>query len=463
MQENFVDRKILRPGEALGELLIRPFQIFAATEVSGGVLLLATAVAAMLWINSSFGHLYEAWLHAPIGMTIGSTVFERSLHFWVNEGLMTIFFFVVGLEIKREVISGELATVHQAALPVVAAVGGMVFPAAIYYSLNQGDAAAAGWGIPMGTDIAFTLGALRLLGKRVPDSLSVFIVALAIADDLGAVLVISLFYTVQMSAGYLVLSAVVFLGLVTINVLGFRSPLPYVVLGFFLWLTVYLSGLHSTVAGVLAAMTIPARTRYDTDAFLDDARRALDEFHCAGSCGFSVYTNPDHQDAVRSLESMCQKVEPALHRIEYSLHPWVAFLIVPLFALANAGLHIDWSSVGATFGNPVSLGVILGLFLGKQMGITAAAWLAVKSRLAVMPEGIRWSHLYGAAVLCGMGFTMSLFIADLAFRGTPQLDAAKMGTFVGSLLSFAVGVGLLALFSRAQPRIWGARLKRLSG
>jgi NhaA family Na+:H+ antiporter len=454
--KTFLDRNILRPGEALGELLIRPFQTFAATEVAGGILLLSTTLLAMFWINSSFGDLYDAWLKAPIGMMIGSTFFKRSLHFWVNEGLMTIFFFVVGLEIKREVISGELASWRQAALPVVAALGGMILPAACYFTLNRGGPAASGWGIPMGTDIAFTLAALRLLGSRVPPSLSIFVVALAIADDLGAVMVISIFYTAKISAAYLLLSGIIFLCMAVVNILGFRSLLPYLVLGFLLWLSIYLSGVHSTVAGVLAAMAIPARTRYDTDAFLADARRVMERFRCAGKCGFSTFTNPDHQDAVRSLEAMCRRVEPPLHRIEYSLHPWVAFLIVPLFALANAGLRVEWSSMGKIFGDPVSLGIVLGLFFGKQIGITAAAWLAVRSGLAIMPEGVRWSQVYGAAVLCGIGFTMSLFIADLAFSGPEFLDPAKIGTFAGSLISFAVGVGILSLVAGETHKTAGA-------
>lgn len=450
MKPRFFERPLYVRGEILGQLLIRPFQTFASREASGGILLLIVAAVAMIWINSPWGSLYEKLWHVPLAAGAGSSVFERSLHFWINDGLMTIFFFVVGLEIKRELLVGELASFKRAALPVSAALGGMIVPALIYYYFNGQGPAAAGWGIPMATDIAFTVGALTVLRSRIPHSLTIFIVALAVADDLGAVVVISIFYSSHISIYHLVISGILMAVLVGINILGFRRPLPYLVVGCILWLMISLSGIHSTLAGVLVAITIPARSRFDTDTFLEQTTSALNEFDCAGSCGYSMYWNEDHQTAVHTLENMCHQVEPPLQRIEYWLHPWVAFLVVPLFGLANAGVHIDWSKMGETLTGPLSMGIVLGLFLGKQIGILAASWLAVKFRLAVMPAGASTGQMYGGAILCGMGFTMSLFICDLAFYGSPFIDSAKIAIFVASLLSFVVGMAVLYLSSSAE-------------
>ena len=443
----FVDKKILKKGEALGELLIRPFQAFASREASGGALLVLVAAIAVIWVNSSYGYLYEELWRTITGINISHVRFEKSLHFWINDGIMTIFFFVVGLEIKRELLVGELASLKQAILPMVAAAGGMIVPAAIYHFFNMGTPEEKGWGIPMATDIAFTLGALKLLGKRVPRALVVYIVALAIVDDLGAVLVIAAFYTSAISMHYLAMSGLIVILLIGINFLGYRNPIPYVLLGVLLWHMVYLSGVHSTIAGVILAITIPARSKVDTDEFLSRAENVLNEFECAGgACGYSVYTNADHQAAVHTLESMAHKVMPPLIRLEYLLHPWVVFLIVPLFALANAGVHLEWSKFGTTLMSPISLGIILGLFVGKQIGIFGASWLAVKSRLADMPRGATMAQMYGGAILCGIGFTMSLYIDVLVFHNVPPvLDAGKISVFVGSLLSFAVGTIVLIL------------------
>lgn len=447
MKPGFIEKPLYVRGELLGQLLIRPFQTFASRQASGGILLLIVAAVGMIWINSPWGSFYEKLWYVPLAAGAGSAVFERSLHFWINDGLMTIFFFVVGLEIKRELLVGELASFKKAALPVSAALGGMVVPALIYYFFNRHGPAAGGWGIPMATDIAFAVGALTVLRSRIPHSLTVFLVALAVADDLGAVVIISIFYSSHISIYHLVVSGMLLAVLIGFNILGFRRPLPYLVVGCILWLMISLSGIHSTLAGVLVAITIPARSRFDTDTFLDQANSALNEFDCAGACGYSMYWNEDHQTAVHALENMCHNVEPPLQRIEYWLHPWVAFLVVPLFGLANAGVQIDWSKMGETLATPVALGIVVGLFLGKQIGILVASWLAVKSRLAVMPEGANIGQMYGGAVLCGMGFTMSLFICDLAFYGSPFIDTAKIAIFVASLLSFVVGMAVLYLSS----------------
>lgn len=445
MKPNFFNRRLFESGEHLGKLLVRPFYTFASIQASGGILILLASASALIWVNSEFGDLYgRLWL---IHASIAANGFEldHSLHFWINDGLMAVFFFVVGLEIKREILAGELASFRKAALPVAGALGGMIAPALIYYFFNRTEPFVRGWGIPMATDIAFVMGSIALLGDRVPHSLAVFLAALAIADDLGAVLVIALFYTAQISLNYLAFAGVLFLVLMVVNILGFRRPLPYMILGGLVWLCVHLSGVHSTVAGVLVAMTIPARSRYDMDTFLQRARAVLENFSSTGKRGYSMYSNEEHQAAVRRLESMCESVDPPLQRVEHWLHPWVVFFIMPIFALANAGVAMDWSSIIDSFQNPLSIGIMLGLFVGKQIGVTCASWLAVKTGLAELPQGVTFKQIYAGAVLCGIGFTMSLFIGGLAFDDSPWLDAAKLSIFIGSFVSFVVGYLILRM------------------
>lgn len=452
MQQLFTKRKLYRRGEFLGELLIRPFKSFASLQAAGGILILLVTVIALWCVNSGYAGLYERLLDLRVVIGSNGYEFDKPLHFWINEGLMSLFFFVVGLEIKREILVGELTSYRKAALPLIAALGGMIVPASIYFLFNPSGPAAKGWAIPMATDIAFTLGALTVLGSRIPRSLAVFLAALAIVDDLGAVLVIALFYTAQISTFYLEVALLFVAMLVVINILGYRGPLPYIFFGCLVWLAMSMSGVHSTVAGILVAMTIPARSRIDTDKFLGDAKEVLDSFACAGNCGPSLYANSEHQAAVRSLGALCNSVEPPLLRIEHALNPWVVFMVVPIFALANAGVSLEWSQLSHTLTSPVSLGIILGLVLGKQIGIFTLAWIAVKSRLAGMPAGANFYHLFGGSILCGMGFTMSLFIADLAFGKTAILDTAKVSILAGSLISFIIGMTVLYAISRRVQR-----------
>jgi NhaA family Na+:H+ antiporter len=444
----FMKKKIYREGEQLGRLLLRPFELFAQKEASSGILILLASAAALIWVNSSFSESYEHLWHVRTSIGAAGFVLDRPIHFWINDGLMALFFFLVGLEIKREILVGELGSFRKAFLPVSAAIGGMLVPALIYFALNPSGPGLRGWGIPMATDIAFVIGAMTVLGSRIPHGLVVFITALAIADDLGAVLVIALFYTANISTYYLSVAGVLFLVLIAMNILGFRKALPYAIVGIPLWLFVHLSGIHSTVAGVLIAMTIPARSKYDTDDFVHRASEVLDEFKCAGSCGYSVYTNSEHQSAVRSLATLCRRVEPLLIRLEFQLHPWVVFLVVPIFALANAGVSLQLNTLLPALHDPVVLGTIAGLVLGKTLGISLASWLAIKTGIAELPEQLELRHIYAGSILCGIGFTMSLFIANLAFEGTQELIAAKIGIFVGSLISFLVGFTMLYMVSR---------------
>ncbi len=426
--------------------LLAPFREFTAREASGGVLLMAAALIALLWANSPFADSYESLWRTTVTIGAGDFELAKSLHDWISEGLMAIFFLVVGLEIKREVLVGELASARRAALPIAAAAGGAILPAILYLVIAGGDPATArGWGVPMATDIAFALGVLALLGSRAPLGLRIFLTALAIVDDLLAVLVIAIFYSSDLSLVALGAAALVLAALVVANRLGVRRPIVYALLGVALWVAVLQSGVHATIAGVLLAMTIPARTKIDPADFLARAKGFLAEF--SGQVG----DDPDdeHHAALWELEDLTESAQAPMLRMEHALHPWVAFLIVPLFALSNAGVRIG-GDLGATIREPVVLGVLVGLVLGKQIGITLAAWLVVRLGLASLPDGVTWRHIYGVAWLGGIGFTVSLFVADLAFGEGPTLPLAKMGILGASVIAGLGGYLILRSISRGR-------------
>lgn len=423
--------------------ILRPFQAFAEHKTAGGILLLLCTVTALLWANSAWGASYLALWHTKFTVSLAGWALSHDLHFWVNDLLMVIFFFVVGLEIKREVLVGELASVRQAALPIVAAAGGVVVPALIYAAMNAGGPGRNGWGVPMATDIAFALGVMTLLGERVPLGLKVFLTALAIVDDIAAVLVIAVFYTDQVSWPAIGAAAVCLAALFTLSRLGARSPLTYAMGGLLLWLAVLASGVHATIAGVALAMAIPVRTRLNAQQFLNRGRRLLDHFEAAAAGRDGAFmTNEEQQAALHALEGACEKVQPPLHRMEHALHPWVTFLIMPVFALANAGVVLTGES-GAALMQPVAVGVILGLVLGKPLGIVLASWVAVRSGIASLPSGVSWRHIHGAGWLGGVGFTMSLFIAGLAFADEAVLTVAKLGILTASTIAAVAGSLLL--------------------
>lgn len=429
--------------------LVRPFQQFAAREAAGGILLLLCSVAALVWANSPWASIYEALWHTKATIGVGGLTVGRDLHFFVNDGLMAIFFFVVGLEIKRELLVGELTSIRQASLPILGAVGGVVAPALIYLSMNANTEGAAGWGIPMATDIAFVIGVMAVLGDRVPLGLKVFLTALAIVDDIAAVLVIAFFYTAQIAWSGIAVAAVCVLLLVILNRLGVRHPLPYALLGIVLWLAVLHSGVHATIAGVVAAMTIPARTVLDAPEFLGHSRRILDHFEQCADDQQDVMTDAEQQIAIGALEDTCEKAQPPLYRLETSLHPWVTLVIMPVFSLANAGVVIS-SDLMQHIAGPVTLGAALGLLLGKPLGIGLASWLSVKTGIAALPSGVTWNHIHGAAWLGGIGFTMSLFVAALAFPNPELLAMAKIGVLGGSILAALMGI-LILLRRSASP------------
>ncbi|MDD5363931.1 MAG: Na+/H+ antiporter NhaA [Gallionellaceae bacterium] len=437
------------PWERAFDRFLTPFEEFVHRQTTSGLLLMAMALLALVLANSAWAEAYRHLVHMPIGLTFGSWAIEKTLHHWVNDGLMALFFFLVGLELKREILVGELASPRQAILPIVAALGGMAMPALIYFALNPAGEAARGWGIPMATDIAFAIGALVLLAGRVPKALITFLVALAIVDDLGAVVVIALFYTDQLVLEALLAGAVLLALLVVCNLAGIRQPLPYFLLGALLWLALLKSGVHATLAGVLTAFTIPARPKFDPARFSAQVRELLARFDALHRPGQSIMTNDDLRATVQTLENGIHGVETPLQRLEHALHMPVAYVIIPVFALINAGIPVDLAGLGATLAHPVTLGVGLGLVLGKFIGIAGASWLALRFGLGQLPAGTRFSQIAGVALLGGIGFTMAIFIADLGFVAQPEyLLMAKTGIIFASLLAGVGGYLWLWLVSR---------------
>src|SRR5918998_1038559 len=392
------------------ERVLAPFQRFTQTESSSGLVLLACTAVALAWANSPWAASYDHLWETELTLSLGPWSAHSTLHHLINDGLMAVFFFLVGLEIKREMLAGELASIRQAALPLAGALGGMILPALLYASLNAGTVGEPGWGVPMATDIAFALGVLALLGDRVPVGVRVFLAALAIVDDIGAVLVIAVFYSGGIAWGPLSFAGALVLLAVGANVAGVRRPLAYAAIGLVLWGAVLSSGIHATIAGVLLAMTIPARTRIDEEKFVSRARRALSRFETAHEPGASPLKDPEHQAAVQQLERLAEQLQPPLLRLEHSLHGVVAFGIMPLFALANAGVPLGLAQLGAGDGTAVALGVALGLLVGKPVGITLLAWAAVRFGLASLPQAVTWRTIGGAGLLGGKGVTMALFI-----------------------------------------------------
>ncbi len=381
-------------------------QTFMKLEASAGIMLMGIALMAIIFANTGLAPFYDAFLNANVRVGIASFEISKPAVLWINDGLMAIFFFLVGLEIKREVLSGELSTLDKTSLPLFAAVGGMVAPALVYFVINQGlPANLNGWAIPMATDIAFALGILTLIGARAPTSLKIFLLAVAIIDDLGAIVIIALFYTSELSTNALTASVLLFAVAVGLNRMGIKKAAPYLIIGLFMWVFVLKSGVHATLAGVLIALTIPLKDK----------------------------------DGQESL----------LHKMEHGLHYWVAFLILPVFAFANAGVSFEGLAL-ADLTEPLTLGIAAGLFFGKQIGVLAASWIGVRSGFARLPEGVRWVQVYGIACLTGVGFTMSLFIGSLAFGADETMNAVRLGVLAGSVLSGLLGFAVLYMAGAQQ-------------
>ena len=440
------------PLERLFGAIVSPLERFLRQATAGGVVLVATTALTLAIANSPFADSFARFWEHSAELTLGAWTLDQTLHHWVNDALMALFFLLVGLELKREILLGELASLKNAALPIAAAVGGMVVPALLYLAMNPDAPAARGWGIPMATDIAFAIGILVLLSHRIPRALIVFLMALAIADDLGAVLVIALFYTGALNQAAL-LSAALALGvLILLNRGGVRALLPYAAVGALLWYFTLQSGIHATVAGVLLAFTIPARPLRTAQQFDARVSHLLTQFRAHAhdpTTRSEVLTSHDMAAIAASLERAAQAVQSPLQRIEHGLSAPVAFVILPLFALANAGIDFRALDLAASLGHPIMQGIALGLVFGKFVGIGTFSWLAIKLGVARLPHGVAWPHLLGAAWLGGIGFTMSLFISQLAFQDPAQIEFAKIGILLGSLLAALIGLAwLLACTSR---------------
>ncbi len=423
--------------------IVDAFFSFVHSEVSSSVVLLACTIVALVWANSPWAETYFHLLHLKLGLSFGEWSFALSVHHWINDGLMVVFFFVVGLEIKRELVVGHLSSSRQAMLPVVAAAGGMLLPAGIYAALNHGQPGAAGWGIPTATDIAFALGVLALLGSRVPIGLKVYLTAVAIADDIGAVLVIAIFYTSQIAWQGLAIAAV-FLALLflAIGVFRWRTPGVLAMLVIGVWVGVFASGIHATIAGILIAFLVPVRARIGPQEFLDVARLRLGNLADGELSRESMIIDRDQLASIEELYDAVTDLRPPSLSLEQYFHPISAFIVLPLFALANAGVALGGDTKELAT-SPVALGVLLGLVFGKQIGISLFSWLVVRSGAASLPEGVGWGQIFGASCLAGIGFTMALFVSDLAFDDEGLINAAKLGILSASLLSAACGYAVL--------------------
>jgi len=435
-------RALVRAGRSfVEERFIRPAAAFVQTQASGGIILLAAAMVALAWANSPWEASYFDLWETQLSINAGLFSIEEDLGHAVNDGLMAIFFFVVGLEIKRELLHGELASFRKAALPVAGALGGMVVPALIYLAWNPSGDASKGWGIPMATDIAFAMGVLALLGRRVPFALKVFLLALAIVDDLGAIVVIAIFYTESISLEGVVWAVILAGVIYGFGRAGVRSVDVYVLLGVLFWVAVFKSGIHATIAGVVLAMLTPSRPLYDPAAFEASAEGLRVSYREA-----RLRADRDAaQGVLRQFESLSKGTESPLERLEHTLHPWVSYLIVPVFALANAGVALSADGIREAAGSGLTLGVVTGLVIGKPAGILIFSWVAVRSGLATLPASVGFVHLLGAGLIAGIGFTVSLFIAGLAFTDPGLIDEGKIGILAASALAGIVGFAYLWL------------------
>ncbi len=441
------------PWEKAFERLLTPLEEFIHRQTTSGILLMGCAVVALVIANGPLQAAYDELLNTEIAIAFGDGVFSLTIHYWINELLMAMFFMVIGLELKREFVVGELSSPRQAMLPMMAAVGGMVVPALCYYILNPSGPEAVGWGIPMATDIAFAVGVLSLLGARVPRALVTFLIALAIVDDLGAVAVIALFYTDKLDPNAM-LYVLAFTGmLVALNASGVRRMLPYALVGLGLWAAMLASGVHATIAGVILAFTIPIRPKFQPEVFIKKVEDSALKMRKSLGHSFDIIHNNRLRALVTSLEDGVHLVQAPAQRAEHALHLPVAYVVIPIFALANAGIPIDLANFGDYAGNSITLGVLCGLLLGKPLGVTGFTWLAVKLGLAELPPGVTMGHIVGVGLLAGIGFTMSIFIADLGFATSPEdLLMAKTGILMASLVAGLSGYFLLRCLGNPEGR-----------
>ena len=419
---------------------------FINEESIGGLLLIGVIIIAVIWSNSRYSDFYHyLWHELQIGFSAGSWELKGSLHYWINDGLIALFFFTIGLEIKREVLAGELSSIKKASLPLMAALGGMIVPATIYAIINYNNPEYIhGWGIPMATDIALALGLMALLGKRVNINLKIFLMALAIADDLGAILVIAIFYTDSIDYLELLQAGFFLIVLIGANKFGVRRTTFYAIVGFAgVWLAILYSGVHATIAGVLIAMTIPVKAKVLEISYMDRLCEITTKFEKEKPNKSSLLTQ-NQARLMSEIEYLTADANTPLQKLEHALHPVTVFFILPLFALANAGVHIEGNILNLLF-HPITIGVILGLVIGKFLGISLFSRIMVWFKLATLPEGVTWKQIYGVGFLAGIGFTMSLFISELAFVSEEFVQIAKVGIFVASFLSSIIGMTILGM------------------
>ena len=438
--KKIVGYEYIAPWEKAFDSVLTPLDDFIHRQTTSGILLMLCAVVAIYIANSQWSESYHHFLTIPFTVGIPGFQISKTLHHWINDGLMAIFFFVIGLELKREILVGELANIKLAMLPIIAAVGGMLVPVLIYLSINPEGHAINGWGVPMATDIAFALGALALLGKRIPKNLLTFLIALAIVDDLGAVMVIALFYTETINIYALAIAASTMVVLVAFNLGGIRRSGPYILIGAVLWIAMLQSGVHATLAGIILAFTIPMRPKYNANRFLTQINEMVIQIKRAYQQEESIVKNDELRSRVRALGDGVLLVQAPAQIMERKMHIPTAYFIIPVFSLANAGVPIDWASFGSVITHPVSIGITAGLVLGKLIGIAGFSWLAVKLGVTSLPNGLNFKHIIGAALMGGIGFTMSIFIAELGFaHHAEDLLMAKTGILIASALAGVSG------------------------
>ena len=438
---------------------IRPFREFMRIEASGGLVVIASLLVALIWVNLPIGSTYDLFWGLRFAVSIGSLTIDEPLGFWVNDFLMAIFFFLIGLEIKRELLIGWLCSVERAILPVIAAVGAMIVPAVIYSLFNPpGSPGAIGWAIPMATDIAICLGILNLFGNKIPTPTKVFLTTLAIVDDLAGIMIIAIFYSHGLHIEYLVLGAVFVILLMTLNRLGIRRLVPYLIIGIALWTSLLFGGIHPTIAGVLLAVSIPATTKIDYDEFKQINDQLYGRLEKIVSCAPEDVDTKAFQNTTNTLEQACRDAEAPLQRTEILLTPWVAFLIVPLFVLANAGVRLDLNFF-ELFSQPVTLGILFGLVIGKPLGVISSIWLVEKTGRVKVSDAFNRDLLVGISLLTGIGFTISLFISGLSFTPGILLESAKAGILIAAIIS---GVLAVLTLRSAVLKIEDAKEKELT-
>ncbi len=421
-----------------------PVQQYIHTESIGGAVLLVATIAALVWANSPWSEEYHHFLETRLTLDVALFRVDLSVEEWINDGLMAIFFFVVGLEIKRELLFGQLSSARRAAMPAFAAFGGMIVPAGVFLTVNAGGDAARGWGIPMATDIAFALGVLALLGRRIPMELRVFLLGLAVVDDLGAILVIAVAYTESIDFAQLGLAGGLILVLIAANRVGFSHAAFTAGLAFLIWVAVLNSGIHATIAGVLIGAFTPSKPNYSREEFAQESEALIAEYHTAVVAG-----DHDRAEAILGeIEELSQGTEAPLQRLERLAHPWASYVILPVFALANAGIEFDAGGLRDAISSDVTLGIMGGLVLGKVAGITLLPWLASRIGLVELPESVSWTHVAGVGLVGGIGFTVAIFVAGLAFNDPLLVDKAKLGILGASVLSGLLGYFVLRFVAR---------------